>query len=56
MRYLRDTQKLTLKLGSGDSLQACWWVYASFATHHDMKSHTVGHMTLGKGAVYATSR
>ena len=37
-------------------LQPSWWVDASFATHHDMKSHTGGLMTLGKGAVYATSR
>ena len=32
-----------------------WWVDASFAVHPDMKSHTGGVMTLGKGAVYATS-
>ena len=56
MRYLRATQELPLTLKSDDSLQPSWWVDASFATHHDMKSHMGGFMTLGKGAVYATSR
>jgi hypothetical protein len=32
-----------------------WWVDASFAVHPDMKSHTGGDMSLGKGAVYGTS-
>jgi hypothetical protein len=32
-----------------------WWVDASFAVHPDMKSHTGGVMTLGKGAMYGTS-
>jgi len=50
MRYFRATQELTLTLESDDSLQPSWWVDASFATHHDMKSHMGGLMTLGKGA------
>ena len=32
-----------------------WWVDASFAVHHDMKSHTGGSLSLGRGAVYGTS-
>jgi hypothetical protein len=32
-----------------------WWVNASYAVHPDMKSHTDGMMTLGKGATYGTS-
>jgi hypothetical protein len=31
-----------------------WWVDASFAVHPDMRSHTGGVMTLGRGAVYST--
>jgi hypothetical protein len=54
MRYFRATQELTLE--SDDSLQPSCWVDTLFATHHDMKSHLGGLMTLGKGAVYATSR
>jgi hypothetical protein len=30
-----------------------WWVDASYAVHDDMKSHTGGIMTMGKGVVYA---
>jgi hypothetical protein len=32
-----------------------WWVDASYAVHPDMKSHTGGVYTLGKGAIYGTS-
>ena len=31
-----------------------WWADASFADHPDMKSHTGGAMTLGKGTIYGT--
>jgi hypothetical protein len=33
-----------------------WWIDASFAVHPDMKSHTGGTMSLGKGSVYCLSR
>lgn len=33
-----------------------WWADASFAIHKNMKSHTGGFGSLGKGAFYATSR
>jgi len=56
MRYLRATRDLPLTLEAGAAGQPEWWIDASFGTHHDMKSHTGGLMTLGKGAVYATSR
>jgi hypothetical protein len=32
-----------------------WWVDASFAAHTDMRSHTGGMLSLGKGAIYGTS-
>ncbi len=32
-----------------------WLVDASFATHPDMRSHTGGVMTLGRGAIYSVS-
>jgi hypothetical protein len=32
-----------------------WWVDSSFAVHPDMRSHTGGAMTLGKGVVYGAS-
>ena len=33
-----------------------WWADAAFAVHKDMKSHTGGIMTLGKGAVQTVSQ
>ena len=56
MRYLRATRDLPLTLEADANSQAGWWIDASFGIHHDMKSHTGGLMTLGRGAVYATSR
>jgi len=32
-----------------------WWVDASFAVHGDMKGHTGGVMSLGRGAIFSTS-
>jgi len=56
MRYLQATWDLPLTFEADAARQAGWWVDASFGIHHDMKSHKGGIMSLGKGAVYATSR
>ena len=32
-----------------------WWVDASYAVHHDMKSQTGACMKMGKGALYTKS-
>jgi hypothetical protein len=39
-----------------DGIDIKWWIDASFAVHPDMRSHTVGTLSLGKGSVYSTSR
>jgi len=55
VQYLRGTPKFCLTL-EADSLQVIkWWVDASFAVHADMRSHTGGAMSLGKGAIYSSS-
>ena len=56
MRYLRATRDLPLTLEADAARQPGWWIDASFGIHHDMKSHMGGLMSLGRGAVYATSR
>ena len=55
MKYLRKTIALPLTL-EGDDLQVIhWWIDGAFATHRDMRSHTGGAMSLGKGVIYGTS-
>jgi hypothetical protein len=55
MQYLRATVDLPLTLEADNAHIEKWWVDASFAVHPDMKSHTGGMMSLGKGAAYGTS-
>lgn len=55
MKYLRGTPKLSLTLEANDMTVIKWWVDGSYAIHPDMRSHTGGTMSLGKGSVYSTS-
>jgi hypothetical protein len=53
--YLRGTKRMCLTLEADDLQVIKWWIDASFAVHEDMRSHTGGTMSLGKGSVYSTS-
>jgi hypothetical protein len=55
MRYLRSTISMPLTLEASDVRIIKWHIDAAFAVHPDMKGHTGGNMTLGKGSVYGTS-
>jgi hypothetical protein len=55
IKYLWDTPDLALTLEGDDARIVKWWVDASFAVHTDMKSHTGGMLSLGKGSVYSAS-
>ena len=55
MKYLRSTTKLTLTLEAIDLTVIKWWIDGSYAIHPDMRSHTGGTMSLGKGSIYSTS-
>ena len=55
MKYLRGTRTMSRTLQADCMNIMKWWVDASFAVHADMKSHTGGALSLGKGTVYATS-
>jgi Reverse transcriptase (RNA-dependent DNA polymerase) len=54
MQYLRATKDMPFTLEADDTRVIKWWVDASFAVHPDMRGHTGGVMTLGKGAAYGT--
>ena len=53
IRYLRLTSDLVLTLEADDTGVIRWWIDAAFAVHNDMKSHTGGVMSMGKGAIYS---
>jgi hypothetical protein len=55
IKYLRATPKLVLTLEAEGMAVTKWWVDAAFAVHRDMKSHTGGTMSMGKGSIYSTS-
>ena len=55
MKYLRGTRTLPLTL-EADNLQLVkWWIDGAFATHRDMRSHTGGALSLGKGVITGIS-
>jgi hypothetical protein len=55
MKYLRGTINMSLTLEASNMNVVKWWVDASFAVHPDMKSHTGGAMSVGKGVVHGNS-
>jgi membrane carboxypeptidase/penicillin-binding protein PbpC len=52
MKYLRGTRSLPLALQADGTKLIRWWVNGAFAVNQDMKSHTGGMMSLGKGGAY----
>ena len=56
MQYLRGSIELLLTLEADDVRVIKWWVDASYAVHDDMKSHTGGTMSMGKGSIYSASK
>jgi hypothetical protein len=49
IEYLRATRELPLILGADGTGVLSWYVDASFAVHPDMRGHTGGAMTMGRG-------
>ena len=55
MDYLNHTKHLHLTLEADDAIQVKTFIDASYAVHADYKSHTGGHITLGKGGIVSKS-
>jgi hypothetical protein len=55
IKYLRGTIFMPLALGWDRSGVLTWSVYASFAIHNDMRSHTGAVLLLGQGALMSMS-
>jgi hypothetical protein len=49
MKYVRGTKKLPLRLSADGSSILKWWVDASFAVHPNLRAHSGGGLSLGKG-------
>jgi hypothetical protein len=49
MRYIRGTHKMPLILITNGSGILKWWVDASFAVHPNMRGHSGGGLSLGRG-------
>ena len=56
MKFLQQTVNDRLTLRSDGSRVAKWHVDAAFAVHADLKSHTGGTLTMGKGAITSICR
>ena len=56
LMYLHSWPDLKMTLACEDELRVYGYVDASFAVHGDMKSHTGGIISLGKGAVNVSSK
>jgi Reverse transcriptase (RNA-dependent DNA polymerase) len=55
LRYLQATTHLTTTLGGDDLTTLRTWVDASYAVHDDMKSHTGGCASFGRGVFMTKS-
>ena len=49
MRYLRGTRKMPLILSANGSGILKWWVDASFAVHPNLRGHSGGGLSMGRG-------
>jgi hypothetical protein len=56
LQFLRATKDDYLTLSAESLHNVRWWVDASYAVHPDMKSHTGGALSLGRGVIYGTSK
>jgi hypothetical protein len=55
MRYLQAHLDLNLVLSADGSGVLRWWVDAAYGVHSDMKGHTGGTLSMGKGSIYSHS-
>lgn len=55
LQYLRGTASLPLTLEVDDSHVIKWWVDAAFAVSGDMRSHSGGTMSMGRGSICSSS-
>jgi len=55
LKHLKRTKKIPLRLSASRMDRIMWWIDASFAVHHDCRSHTGATMSLGGGCPVSVS-
>jgi hypothetical protein len=55
IKYLKSTEDLPLILAADNSDSLYWYADSAFGVHKDMKSHTGGGLTFGRGFVVSVS-
>ena len=55
VRYIRKTRRLKLTLEAVSMSNIKWWIDAAYGVHDDMRGHSGGMMSLGKGAMASKS-
>jgi hypothetical protein len=55
LQYIHGTINMPLTLSIDSMSIMKTWVDASYAIHHDMRSHTGGNIAMGKGTLYSKS-
>ena len=53
MQYLNGTPDLVLRLSADNTNILKWYIDASYEIHPDIKGHTGGVLTMGKGEIMA---
>jgi hypothetical protein len=56
VQFLRAARGDFLTLSADFLHNVKWWVDASYAVHPNIRSHTGGAMSLGRGVIYGTSK
>ena len=55
MRYIRGTRTLPLIISANRSVILKWWMDVSFAVHPNMRGHSGGGLSLGRGLPIVSS-
>ena len=55
LKYLSSKRDILLTLESNSTGTVKLWVDAAFTVQHNMKSHTIGMISMGIGSLYSAS-
>ena len=56
MQYNHQIRRIPLTIEAANLNVIAWWIDGTFASHHDIRSHTGAAISLGTGTVTGISR